>query len=134
MKYKAYDLPDELLYNKDSTWVRVEGNIATIGIIEPMAKSVDEFLFAKVQKSGQIRAGDTYVSLEALKWSGHLQSPVSGTIVECNAEIEDEPEQINEHPYESWIVKIKIDSQEEIDKLYHANQITEWLDSVLGAN
>ncbi len=110
--------PNDLRYNKDYSWVKIEANIATVGIIEPAAKKVKEFVFIKLPEKGKkIKQGETYVSLEAVKWSGHLSSPVSGEIIEVNDSLFDEPSKINKEPYKNWIMKIKIEDKEGVDNL-----------------
>ena len=131
MKYKEYELPDELLYNKDSSWVKVEGDVFVIGIIEPVAKVLKEFLFVKLPDMKKIKSGETYVSLETLKWSGHFSSPLSGDIIEVNEDLYDEPGRINEDPYGAWIVKMKITDKEELKNLCKPNEIVDWLDKVM---
>jgi len=135
MQYKNFNLPDKLFYNKDSSWIKIEeksnDTIVTLGIIEPAAKSVEEFLFVKLPESNEtIKKGDIYVSLEAMKWTGHLKSPVSGEILEVNEPVYDEPETINKDPYNTWICKIKISNKEELNELNKAEEITEWLNSI----
>jgi len=131
MKYKEYDLPDNLLYNKDSSWIKIEKDIATIVIIEPIAKTLKEFLFIKFFDFKKIKKKDIYVSLETLKWSGHLTSPLSGEVIEINQELYDAPEKINKSPYDSWIIKLKISDIKEIDDLFKADKIIEWLDKTM---
>ena len=121
------EYPEGLLYNKDYSWVKVDGDIATLGVIGPAAKKVKEFVFIQLpEKKKQIKKGGTYVSLEAMKWSGHLSSPFSGEIVEVNVELFDEPSKINDNPYKEWIVKIKLDNPEESKELLDSKEIEEW--------
>ncbi len=105
-------LPENLLYNKDYSWIEIDGDVATLGITNLASERVSEFVFIDLPKKGaKIKKGDTYVSLEALKWSGHLESPFGGEIVEVHDELFDEPEIINKDPYgDGWIVKIKINN------------------------
>ncbi|MEM4266606.1 MAG: glycine cleavage system protein GcvH [Candidatus Nanoarchaeia archaeon] len=118
MKAHNGTLPADLLYNKDYSWVKLRGDVAEVGIIEPAAKKVKEFVFIKLpEKSKIIKQGDTYVSLEAVKWSGHLSSPVSGEVIEVNEKLFDEPSKINRDPYGSWIMKVKIKDKDELNKL-----------------
>lgn len=131
MKYEGADLPDDLLYNKDSSWVRVDDGVVTVGINEPVAKAIKEFLFIKLPDKKTLKKGDLYVSLEALKWSGHLTSPVSGDVIEVNEPLYDDPAAINVHPYESWIMRIKLNDKRELDELFAPQDIVEWLDSIL---
>ncbi|MBN2094586.1 MAG: glycine cleavage system protein H [Candidatus Aenigmarchaeota archaeon] len=131
MKYKNHDLPEKLLYNCDSAWLKIDGDVATLGIIEPVAKAIKEFLFAKLPEKGGIKKGEVWLSLEALKWSGHLKSPVSGEVVEVNEKVYDEPDLINKDPYGTWIIKIKLCDKSEIKELKRPEQIVPWLDEVI---
>ena len=80
---------------------------------------------------GKIQKGEVYVSLETLKWSGHLKSPLTGVVEEVNESLFDEPERINEDPYGSWIAKIKIENTEELEDLFKPEEIISWLESTL---
>lgn len=131
MKYHEYELPENLLYNQDSSWVKIEGDTATIGIIEPVAKVLKEFLFIKLPDKKSLKAGEVYVSLETLKWSGHLTSPLSGEIIDTNSGLYDEPGRINKDSYGSWLIKLKITDKKEIERLNKPGDIKEWLDKTL---
>ncbi|MCF7794969.1 glycine cleavage system protein GcvH [Patescibacteria group bacterium] len=119
------DLPTNLLYNTDYSWVKIEGDIATLGIIKPACDKIEEFVFVKLPEKGQkIKKGETYSSLEAIKWSGHLSSPFTGEIIEVNEEIFDEPSIINEDPYgKGWIAKIKLENEEEKNDLLTSEKV-----------
>jgi glycine cleavage system H protein len=120
-------LPENLLYNKDYSWVKIDGDIAIVGVIEPATKKVKEFVFVKLPEKGKkIKQGETYVSLEAVKWSGHLSSPVSGEIIEVNEKLFDEPSLINKDPYGSWIMKVRMSDKGELKKLMKAKEAMEW--------
>lgn len=129
-----FSLPDGLLYNKDSSWVKLEGDIATVGVIEPAAKRVKEFVFARLPEKGKkIRQGEDYVALEALKWSGHLSSPVSGEIVEVNSSLFNDPSQINKEPYKNWVMKVHLDDKEGLKSLFKAKDVEAWIrEKILG--
>lgn len=131
MNYKNFELPDDLLYNKDSSWVKVDGDIATVGIIEPSAKIVKEFLFIKLPELKHLDQGDNYLSLEAMKWSGHLSSPVTGEIIKIHDKLYDEPETINQHPYKQWIIKVKLTDKTCLKNLFKPEDIVDWLDKTL---
>lgn len=124
-------LPENLFYNKDYSWVKIEGSVATLGIISSATEKVKEFVFIDLPKKGvKIKKGDTYVSLEALKWSGHLGSPFNGEIIEVNDQLFDEPEIINKDPFgDGWIIKIKIDDVLEVKDLLKASEATEWIEN-----
>ena len=130
------NLPNNLLYNQDYSWVRVEDDTAILGVIKPAVDKVKEFVFIKLPKKGQVlKKGETYVSLEALKWSGHLGSPLSGKIIEVNDPLFDEPSTINKDPYgEGWIVKIKISDQREFEKLIKVDDAQKWVESGMVKN
>lgn len=126
------NLPKNLKYNKDYSWISIEGDIAIVGVIGPSAKKVKEFVFVKLPKKGKgIKKGEEYVSLEAIKWSGHLSSPVSGEITEVNEGLFDEPSEINKNPYESWIMKVKLDDKKEIDELMDSEEANKFYEKKL---
>jgi glycine cleavage system H protein len=121
------NFPSGLLYNKDNSWVKVEGNIAIVGVIELAVKKVKEFVFIKLPEKGkEIKKDEEYVSLEAVKWNGHLGSPVSGKIVEVNESLFDEPSKINKDPYGIWIMKVKIKDRRELNKLMDYKKAKEY--------
>ena len=95
------------IIHKES-WAKISGDTATIGITEETAKKVKEFVFIKLPKKGdKIKKGSKYVSLESIKWSGHLSSPLSGEVIAVNESLEDHPSKLNKTP-STWIIKIKI--------------------------
>ncbi len=123
-----YHLPKNLKYNKDYSWVDIKKDVATIGIIEPAVKSVEEFVFVMLPKKGKkIKKREEYVSLESLKWSGHLSSPLSGEIIEVNEPLYDEPSEINKNPYKNWIIKIKVSNPKETKELLNSNEAFSWV-------
>lgn len=127
---KKYSLPEDLYYNKNYSWARINGNIATIGVIEPAANMVNYFVYAKVTDKGtKINRKDTYVSLEAVKWTGHLTSPLSGKIIEVNEDIIDDPSIINSDPYgKGWIIKLEMSDKDELKDLLRSDKIKEWVE------
>jgi len=120
------EFPKNLKYNKDYSWVKKEGKTVSLGIIKPSADRIQEFVFIDLPEKGEIKKGETYTSLEAMKWSGHLSSPVNGEIIEVNRELFQEPKKINEDPYGEWIAKIKIKDEEELKKLMDSEEAKEW--------
>jgi glycine cleavage system H protein len=119
----ADDFPNEFKYNKDYSWTKSDDKTATVGVVASAAKKVKEFVFINLPKKGtEIKKGDTYVSVEAVKWSGHLSSPVSGKIIDVNDSLFDEPATINKDPYGSWIMKVELSDPDEIDELMDAEE------------
>lgn len=121
------DFPKGLLYNTDFSWIKIENNIAEIGVMEPAAKKVNEFVFIQLPDKGKtVKKGEDIIALEAMKWSGHLSSPFSGKVIDVNEELFDEPSKINEDPYKEWIVKIEIEDIDEKKDLMDSIEIEEW--------
>jgi len=129
MKFREFEFPEKLYYNDDYSWVRLDGDTAIVGVSDFGAKLVKQFVFVELPKKGkEIKKGDVYVSLESIKWSGHLKSPVSGTIVDVNESLFDNPEIINKEPYgKGWIMKVKLSDKNELKELMNADQIIEWV-------
>ena len=130
MKIEDFEFPNDLKYNDDYSWIRVvdeDNGIVSVGISDFGAKLVKQFVFIDLPEKGKrIKKGDTYVSLESIKWSGHLKSPVSGEIMDVNEELFDEPERINKEPYKSWIIKVKLDDKDELNDLMDSKQVVDW--------
>ncbi len=117
------NFPKDLKYNKDYSWVKVDGDTATLGVIGPGAKKVKEFVFIMLPEKGKkIKKEEKYVSLEAVKWTGHLSSPVTGEIIEVNTPLFDEPSEINKDGYKNWIAKIKMENKKELEELMNSEE------------
>jgi glycine cleavage system H protein len=102
--------PTELKYTKDHEWVKIEGDIAIIGITEFAQKELGDIVYVEVETLGEtIEAGEVFGSVEAVKTVSDLFMPITGQILEFNEELESSPELVNESPYEAgWMVKVKI--------------------------
>jgi len=115
VKIDTYEFPDDLLYDKDHNWVRIEGDSATIGLTDFGQDLAGEIVFAEVPRVGrEIEQGQPFMSLESGKWVGRVKAIVSGKIVETNEEIEWESTIINEDPYgEGWFAKLELSQEPE---------------------
>jgi glycine cleavage system H protein len=115
VKIDAYEFPDDLLYDKEHNWVRIEGSTATIGMTDFGQDLAGEIVFAEVPRVGrEIEQGQPFMSLESGKWVGRIKGIVSGKIVETNEEIEWESTIINEDPYgEGWLAKLELSQEPE---------------------
>lgn len=123
MDEKNFTLPNDRFYDDQYTWITMQEDIISVGIVKPAADLVKEFVFIQLpQKGRKIKKGDVYVSVEAVKWSGHMKSPVTGTITEVNDKLFDDPSLINKEPYKEWIAKIKIENKEELKNLVTATE------------
>lgn len=104
------DFPQELKYTKDHEWVKIDGDIATIGITEFAAGELGDIVYVEVETTGEtLDTNEVFGSVEAVKTVSDLFMPVSGEILEVNPELEDSPELVNESPYDQgWMIKVKI--------------------------
>ena len=104
------NFPEELLYTKDHEWVKIEGDTATIGITEFAQSELGDIVFIEVDTVGEtIEAEAIFGTVEAVKTVSDLFMPVSGEILEFNADLESAPETVNEDPYgKGWMVKVKL--------------------------
>ncbi len=129
MNYKQFNFPDNLFYNKDYSWVRRDKDkIVTVGVTDLGAKLVKQFVFVDLPKLKDVKQGEVYVSLESVKWSGHLKSPISGRVVEVNNELIDSPELINQDPYgRGWIMRVEVSDLQELKSLLTSRDIVSWL-------
>ncbi len=114
--------PSNLKYSKDHEWVRVEGDIAVIGITDFAQSELGEIVFVEVETVGEtMDAGEVFGSVEAVKTVSDLLLPVSGEIVEFNEQLEDAPELVNDDPYgEGWMIKVAMSDKAELDELLDA--------------
>lgn len=120
--------PDILKYHKEHTWVKVEGEIATIGISHYAQEQLGEVLFVEMPEVGdEIELGEEFGVVESSKVASDLIAPITGEVVEINEKLEDEPEFINEAPYDAWIVKVKLAEAEEVQNLLNASDYQELL-------
>ena len=104
------NFPVELKYTKDHEWVKIDGDIATIGVTDFAQKELGDIVYVEVETIGEtIEAGEVFGTVEAVKTVSDLFMPVTGEILEFNDESESSPELVNDAPYtEGWMVKVKI--------------------------
>jgi glycine cleavage system H protein len=104
------NFPQELKYTKDHEWVKIDGDIATIGVTDFAQKELGDIVYVEVETIGEtIEAGEVFGTVEAVKTVSDLFMPVTGEVLEFNSELESAPEMVNESPYEGgWMVKVKL--------------------------
>jgi glycine cleavage system H protein len=114
--------PDDIKYSKDHEWVRVEGEIAYVGITDFAQSELGDIVFVEVETLGdELNEGEVFGTIEAVKTVSDLMLPFGGEILEFNEGLEDQPELVNSDPYgDGWIVKVKIGDASEIEKLMNA--------------
>jgi len=115
MQVEGYNFPDDLLYDKEHNWVRIEGDEATVGVTDFGQDLAGEIVYAEVPRIGRdITQGEPFMSIESGKWVGRINAIVSGKISEANEEIEWESTLINEDPYgEGWFAKVELAGEPE---------------------
>ena len=110
-----------LCYSESHEWVKVEGNVATIGVSDYAQKEMGDITYVDMPAvDDEVSAGEEFGALESVKASSDLISPVSGTVVEVNGELEDAPEKVNEDAYASWIIKVEMSDPSELEALMDA--------------
>lgn len=120
------NIPDNLRYSKEHEWVKVDGNIATIGITDFAQGELGDLVYVEVETVGEsIEKDDIFGTVEAVKTTSDLFMPISGKVLEFNSEIDenegDNPSLINEDPYEAgWVIKVEISDESELDDLMDA--------------
>jgi len=113
------NIPEELKYTKDHEWIKIDGDIATVGITEFAAGELGDIVYVEVETEGETLAKDeVFGSVEAVKTVSDLFMPLSGEIIEFNDELESSPETVNSDAYgEGWMIKIKLSDASEIEEL-----------------
>ena len=116
------NLPATLHYTKDHEWIRVEGDVAYVGITDHAQKELGDIVYVDIDTVDKdIAQHDVFGTVEAVKTVSDLFSPISGTVLEVNPKLADAPETVNSDPYgEGWIIKMKVANQDEIAGLLSA--------------
>lgn len=104
------NIPSELKYTKDHEWVKIDGNVAVIGITDFAQGELGDIVFVDVDSvDDDLASGEVFGSVEAVKTVSDLYLPIAGKVIEFNAELEDAPELVNQDPYgKGWIIKVEI--------------------------
>jgi glycine cleavage system H protein len=116
------NIPEDLHYSKDHEWVRVDGNIAIVGITDYAQDSLGDVVYVELPKAGEkFAANESFGSVESVKAVSEVFSPVSGEIAEANDSLTDEPEKVNTDPYgDGWMIRVKMSAAGEVDSLLTA--------------
>ena len=116
-------IPKELSYTKEHEWLKIEGKTVTIGITDYAQSELGDIVFVEMPSIGsKFLRNDTIGTIEAVKTVADIYTPINGTIVEINKDIENEPELINSDPYnQGWIVKMDIEDIDESSLLNHSD-------------
>ena len=118
------DIKESLKYTKDHEWIKLDGNIATVGITDFAQSELGDIVYVEVDTLDEtLDKDDVFGTVEAVKTVSDLFLPMSGKIIEFNENLSDLPESINDSPYEEgWIVKVEVSNVDEISELLDNNQ------------
>ncbi len=121
------NFPESLRYTKDHEWVKVEGDVAIVGITSYAQGELGDIVFVEIETVGEtLDKEETFGTVEAVKTVSDLFMPVAGEIVEKNETLNDSPELINKDPYgDGWMIKVKMSDPAQIDELFDAKAYTE---------
>ena len=116
------NIPDDLHYSKDHEWVRVEGNVAVVGITDYAQDSLGDVVYVELPKPGEtFAANESFGSVESVKAVSEVFCPVSGDIAGVNESLNDSPEKVNEDPYgEGWMIRVTMANPGEVDSMLTA--------------
>lgn len=125
------NIPEELKYTEEHEWVRIEDNIAIVGITDFAQGELGDIVYLEIDTlDSQIDSNEVFGTVEAVKTVSDLFMPIAGKVVEVNPSLEDNPELVNEDPYgEGWIIKIDITDKSQLDSLLSASDYKNLIDS-----
>jgi len=125
------NIPEELKYTEEHEWVRIEDNIAIVGITDFAQGELGDIVYLEIDTlDSQIDSNEVFGTVEAVKTVSDLFMPIAGKVVEVNSSLEDNPELVNEDPYgEGWIIKIDITDDSQLDSLLSASDYKNLIDS-----
>ena len=112
-------IPENLKYSKEHEWIRVEGDVAFIGITDFAQGELGDIVYVEIETVGdEVARNDIFGTVEAVKTVSDLYMPVSGEVLELNENLEDQPELVNEDPYgDGWMIKVRLADPSEVDDL-----------------
>ena len=116
------NVPEDLHYSKDHEWVRVDGDVAIIGITDYAQNSLGDVVYVELPKAGEeFSANEPFGSVESVKAVSEVFTPIAGVVAQINESLADEPETVNSDPYGSgWMVRMKMSNPAEVDSLLTA--------------
>jgi glycine cleavage system H protein len=121
--------PENIKYNREHLWVKVEGNIAYVGITDYAQDQLGEVLYVDLPEEDQEFAkGDQFSEVESSKVNSTLMMPFTGIVLEVNEKLDDEPEHINEAPYDAWIAKFEVKDLTDLDDMISAAEYEDGLE------
>lgn len=123
----ATNIPENLKYTKEHEWTLIEGDTMTIGITDFAQSSLGDIVFLEVPEIGaEVKLGATFGVVESIKSVSDLYSPATGEVIARNADVEASPERINSDAYGSWLIKVKIKNENDLNLLLSPAEYTEF--------
>ena len=118
------NIPKELRYTEEHEWVKLDGNVATVGITDFAQSELGDIVYLEIDTlDSEIDSNDVFGTVEAVKTVSDLFMPLNGKVIEVNSSLEDNPEAVNDDPYgEGWIIKIEVSNPSDIDALMNSDE------------
>ena len=122
-------VPEDLRYTKDHEWIRVEGDVGTIGITDHAQEELGDIVYVELPKVGaKLEQSASFGSVESVKAVSDIYCPVAGEVTEANGALADAPEKVNEDPYgQGWIMKLRLTDSQQLESLMTAAQYQEYV-------
>lgn len=112
-----------LYYTKDHEWVKVKGNVASIGVTDFAQNSLGSIVYVELPEiDEEFETEDSFGTIESVKAASDMLMPISGTVTEVNEELENDPSLVNSAPYENWIIKVTLSDASELEELMNAEE------------
>ncbi len=129
MEFQGYNMPDELYYEKNHFWVKVQDDLLVMGMDDFAQKLAGEVVYVQLPDEGKkLKLGKKFAKVESGKWLGKVYAPVNGELVAVNEELEENPGLINEDCYgKGWLYKIKATDMAELEDLIKGDAVKAWL-------
>jgi glycine cleavage system H protein len=124
------NIPNDLRYSKTDEWVRVEGDIATIGVTDYAQSELGDIVYLELPEPGRVlQADEMFGTVESVKAVADLYAPIAGEVVETNEALTQRAEPVNEDPYgEGWLIKVRIEDPSDLDNLLTAEQYAAYIE------
>ena len=125
------NIPEELKYTEEHEWIRLEGNIATVGITDFAQSELGDIVYIEVDTlDSEINSNDVFGTVEAVKTVSDLFMPVTGKVIDVNSSLEDAPEVVNDDPYsQGWIIKIEVTNPADVENLMSSDNYRNLIDN-----
>lgn len=126
------NIPENLRYSKDHEWIKVDGDIAAVGITDYAQHALGDVVYIDMPRTGdKFASHEAFGSVESVKAVSEVFTPIAGEVVEVNDGLNDTPEAVNSDPYgDAWMIKIKMDNPGEADAMLSAEEYEEYLSTV----